>query len=838
MGKKKQIVEEVNWDQTEGVDRFPDVYREYIPDQIASFQKIGKRFIFQSDNGIKLLIRTYSDKIFRLHYSIEGEVSPDFSYAVAPEFKGSRHRAVVAEEPKYYSITTRFLECRVHKKGLKVDFYDKMGNALCRDSKGFYAKATIMKGVREVSITKKGPKKEHYFGLGDKSCSLDLRGQKLENWTTDAFGFGPQSDPLYRAIPFYYGLYKKQAYGIFLDNSYRSHFHFADHKRPHTRFSAEGGELNYYFIFGPELSSVAEQYTDLTGRPELAPVWALGFHQCRWSYYPESRVMELAADFRKHKIPCDAIYLDIDYMDGYRCFTWNKEYFPAPKRMMDSLQKKGFHTVVMIDPGIREDEDYKVFVDGKKKGYFCTRPDGEIMKGPVWPPNCAFPDFTNPEVRVWWGRLYKELYQLQGVSGFWNDMNEPAVFKVNRLTFPDDIRHHHEGHPASHKKAHNIYGLNMSRATYDGLKRLKPRKRPFLLTRATFSGGQRYAAVWTGDNIASWEHLMLANRQCQRLSISGFSFCGTDIGGFVDMPSGELFVRWLQLSIFHPLFRVHSMGNNADGSGEVDEEGVKIAESIDRMDQEPWAFGEPYTTHARKAIEDRYRWLPVIYTAFWKYSQQGTPMIRSLVFYDQTDPLTYNREREFLFGDHLLVSPVLKEKQASQKVYLPKGEWYNYRTNKKFKGKQKIKIKTSLEQIPVFVKAGAVFPHYPVQQHTNQKIIRQLSLQVYFSTETCKSQLYEDAGEGYDYRREKYSLRTYTTSGTADSFQILQEKEGKMQSTYPSVKLTLIGLPFTTDSCQIDDKVVVIKEEKKDGKTILSFIAPVNFKSISLITKV
>ncbi|MCB0589481.1 MAG: hypothetical protein KDD06_29625, partial [Phaeodactylibacter sp.] len=327
---------------------------------------------------------------------------------------------------------------------------------------------------------------------------------------------------------------------------------------------------------------------------------------------------------------CDAIYLDIDYMDGYRCFTWNKDYFPNPSAMIGKLRQQGFQTVVMIDPGIRVDSKYRVYQKGMEKEAFARRSSGELMRGPVWPPDCVFPDFTRPDVREWWGGLYKGLYLEDGVSGFWNDMNEPAVFKVEGATCPDNVLHHYDGHPCDHRKAHNVYGQQMSRATFEGLKKLKPGKRPFVLTRATFSGGQRFASVWTGDNAATWEHLRLANLQCQRLSASGFSFVGSDIGGFDKQPDGELFIRWLQLAVFHPLYRVHSMGNNIDGAAEAEAEMIQAAEKENRMDQEPWSFGEDNTLLARKAIEFRYELLPYIYTAFRQYVQTGSPVIRSL----------------------------------------------------------------------------------------------------------------------------------------------------------------------------------------------------------------
>ncbi|NIT58211.1 MAG: hypothetical protein GWN00_18865, partial [Aliifodinibius sp.] len=378
---------------------------------------------------------------------------------------------------------------------MKVSFWDTDGTLLCQDAKPFRRKDSIMKGVTEVKVTKEAPDDTHYFGLGDKiTDDGTLRGHSFENWNTDAYAYelDEHRDPLYRSIPFYQALNNDgNAYGIFLDNTYRSHFDFDSKNKKTCTISADGGCMNYYFIYGPKLTTVSERYAMLTGTPELPPLWGLGYHQCRWSYYPEERVRELAQAFRDKEIPCDAIYLDIDYMDDYRVFTWDNDRFPDPKKLINDLKEEGFETIVMIDPGIKMDGDYHVYQQGLENDYFCKRPDGELMIGPVWPPKTVFPDYTNPEVRQWWGDLYEDLLADKGVSGIWNDMNEPAVFEVKAKTFPDNIRHHFDGHSASHKKAHNIYGMQMARASYDGIKKHLKSNRPFLLTRANFSGGQR-----------------------------------------------------------------------------------------------------------------------------------------------------------------------------------------------------------------------------------------------------------------------------------------------------------------------------------------------------------
>ncbi|MEO6038570.1 MAG: TIM-barrel domain-containing protein, partial [Saprospiraceae bacterium] len=593
-----------------------------------------------------------------------------------------------------YLLLSEHLQVVVAKSGLGVKIYDHDDRVLCEDAGGFSARRTVMQGWQKLQLEKKCHRKEVFFGLGDKSCGTNLAGKKFQNWCTDSYAFDRQDDPLYRAIPFYYSLYQGLAYGIFLDNTFRTHFDFDQGEAGSMRFWAEGGELNYYFLYGPAPADVTRAYARLTGRQALPPLWTLGYHQCRWSYYPDTEVLAIADEFRAREIPCDALYLDIDYMDGYRCFTWHPERFPDPKRLIDDLRERGFATVVMIDPGIKDDPDYAVYQDGLAKNVFVRSADGDLAKAPVWPGFCAYPDFTHPAVRAWWGPLHKALYQDLGVSGFWNDMNEPAVFHVNHKTLPNNVVHHYDGYPCSHRKAHNVYGQQMARASWEGLKALQPERRPYLLTRAAYSGGQRFAAVWTGDNVADWENLQIANIQCQRLAISGFSFCGTDIGGFTGCTDGELFVRWLQLAVFHPLMRTHSKGSHAVGDAitPTDTEIGAIAEHsseppIDEIQlpeaaltppfrQEPWSYGEKWTALAKKAIELRYALLPCLYTAMWRNSQDGSPVLQHLAFADPNDPKLWEQERDFLFGEHLLVSPVVQARLQRQGVYLPKGQWY------------------------------------------------------------------------------------------------------------------------------------------------------------------
>jgi alpha-glucosidase len=558
------------------------------------------------------------------------------------------------------------------------------------------------------------------------------------------------------------------------------------------------------------MMDVVKSYHLLTGTHPMPPLWALGYHQCRWSYYPEAKVRKIAKGFRENQIPCDGLYLDIDYMDGYRCFTWNRKYFPDPKKMISDLLADGFKTVVIIDPGIRVDDNYWVFKEGKKNRYFCRRSDDYFMEGHVWPGRCQFPDFTNPDVRTWWGSLFDELVEL-GVAGVWNDMNEPAVFGAG--TFPDDVRHQYDGFRGSHRKAHNVYGMQMVRATYEGLRTIMKNKRPFTITRAGYSGVQRYSSVWTGDNVASWEHLQLGNIQCQRLSVSGIPFCGTDIGGFSGEPDGELFTRWIQMGTFSPFMRAHSAG--------------------DTKEREPWSFGEPYTSINRKFIELRYRLIPYMYSAFWEHHRYGFPILRPVVMQEQDVLLNHFRQDEFTYGDKILICPVLSPGQTKRNVYLPKGKWYNFWTNEMVDGGKEVSVATPLDIIPVFVKAGSIIPEYPIMQYVGEKPIEEVKLNIYYSGYEANSFYFEDYGETFAYEQDIYLEKKFAVKGDGKTFTIEQSMEGLYTPRYEGYKINLMGLPFKPTKIVGDGKVIKFTFDKV--KNIVEFNFSKNFKHIEVL---
>lgn len=576
-----------------------------------------------------------------------------------------------------------------------------------------------------------------YYGFGQKQGFLDKRGQRLALWTTDETLHVPVNDELYQAIPFFMTLEPGtgRSAGVFFDCTGRVEYDVAKTRDDVVAMSGFGPVLDAFVFAGPHPKDVVQRYTELTGRMELPPLWALGYHQCRYSYYPESRVREIAREMRARGVPCDGIWLDIDYMDGYRVFTWDRHRFPDPKQLVADLAADGFRTVVIIDPGVKLDARYPVFRQGIADGHFICHPSGEPFVGTVWPGSTVFPDFLRENTRRWWGELHRELLADVGVAGIWNDMNEPSCFARN--TLPDHVLQGEDGAKVPHKRVHNVYGLTMCMATMDGWRRIVPDKRPFILTRSGYAGVQRYAAVWMGDNHSWWEHLLMAVPMCLGMGLSGVPFVGTDIGGFSGDANGELLARWTQLGSLMPFCRNHSCVNTAD--------------------QEPWAFGPEVESIVREYLRLRYALLPYLYTLFREAAQTGLPIMRPLLLEYPEDVNVVNLSDQFLLGRDVLVAPVYQPGATHRMVYLPAGTWVDFWTGERLEGPRFIVAQAPLERMPLYVRDGAVIPMERPGNHTGERDGRHLTLHVY-AGQDGEFQLYEDAGEGYGYTAGQWTL--------------------------------------------------------------------------------
>lgn len=567
------------------------------------------------------------------------------------------------------------------------------------------------------------------FGLGEPAAPFNLRPGTYRLWNRDPGGaYGPGEDPLYLTAPVLWVHRPAPGYLIFYENPHEGQVVLGDR----MKVAFEGGALRYYLIPGP-VERALERFSELTGRPPLPPRWALGLHQSRWGYRTQAEVAGVLAGYRRHKIPLAAIHLDIDHMHGKRVFTSDPERFPDLAALAGQAHAQGVQVVTIVDPGVKRDPDYPVYRSGVARGVFCRLPDGREFHAPVWPGWCAFPDFTAPHARQWWAEQYAFLTE-RGVDGVWHDMNEPSTFVAQGdPTFPRRVQHHFEGQGGDHRVAHNLYGLLMNRAGFEGLRRLRPERRPWILSRSGWVGVQRYAWTWTADTESTWEALKMTVAQMLNLGLSGIPYSGPDIGGFSGAPDGELFTRWFQLAAFLPFFRIHS--------------------SIISPPREPWHFGEPYLSIVRAFARLRMRLMPYLYTLAWEASQRGWPLVRPLWWAHPEEADLWAVDDAFLLGEALLVAPVTEPGATTRRVRFPPGRWYDFWAGQVYEGGGLQPVAAPLERIPLFVRAGTILP----LEDAGGEIL-ELRLYPPHPGERAHGRLYLDAGDGYGpHRRETYA---------------------------------------------------------------------------------
>jgi alpha-glucosidase len=710
----------------------------FIFSELVDYQKEGNVLFLRLTEG-SIALEFLTSDILRVVMA-KGDNQVDFSSTPAVvDHTLNYNNFSILDRTELLEVKTESLKILINKKKFSLSFYDLEDKLIHQDHNDH----ALGWSGDQVRAWKKLEEQERFYGLGEKTGYLDKRGRKYTMWNTDTFNpHVPSTDPLYQSIPFLIGFNQGRSYGIYFDNSYQTYFDLGLNSKEYYSFWSEGGKLDYYFINGSNIKEIIKSYTDLTGRMPLPPKWSLGYHQSRYSYHPEAEVREIAQKFREKEIPCDVIHLDIHYMDEYKVFTWDEKEFPQPKQMLSDLSEDGFKVVTIIDPGVKKDPRYKLYQEGIKHDYFCKYLDGEYYIAKVWPGECSFPDFTKVEVRRWWGDQHHLLLD-QGVKGIWNDMNEPGIFSKTS-TMDLEVVHDNDGDMGTHRRFHNLYGLLEGQATYEGLKRYNSEKRPFVLTRAGFSGIQRYSAVWTGDNRSFWIHLELAIPMLMNMGLSGITFCGTDVGGFADNSDGELLTRWIQLGLFMPFLRNHCAINN--------------------INQEPWSFGKEYEEIIRKYIKLRYRFLTHLYNLFYRAHQSGLPVMRPLVLEYPEDEKTYNLSDQFMVGDSVLVAPVYQPDRSERMVYLPKGEWQDFWTGQSYQGQKYIIAKAPLDTIPIFIKAGAILPLSPVMNYVGEEKIEELELNIYLSGDVKEGsyRLYEDDGSSFAYQQGGYNIREFS----------------------------------------------------------------------------
>lgn len=720
----------------------------------------GQQVDITTDNAYAQ-ITVYSPNIIRVRMDKQ-PLGTDFSYAVISQPEHTN--ASITQNDAEVDIITDSLKAVFKKSPFALTFYTRDGKVINEDEPGLQP-SWVNESVTDYKKMQDG---EHFIGLGEKTGHFDRKGNGYTDWNTDAYAYSAERDPLYSTIPFYIGVHHNLSYGIFLDNTWQTDFNFGASNNRFSSFGAHGGELNYYFIYHSTLAGIITSYTGLTGRMKLPPLWSLGYQQNRYTYYPEAEVMRIAQTLREKKIPADGITLDIHYMDHYKVFTWDKYRFPDPKAMTDKLNSMGFKLTLIVDPGVKTEPGYATYESGLKNNVFIKYPDSTNYTGEVWPGWCNFPDFTNPKARDWWGNQIKK-YGDDGVSGLWNDMNEISTWGQK---MPDNVLFNFDGHLASHLQAHNVYGLNMVHASYDGAKKAFG-KRPFILTRSGYAGFQRYAAMWTGDNVATDEHMLLGVRLLNSLGLSGVPFTGMDIAGFTGGTTVPLYERWVQIGAFNPYFRSHS--------------------AVNTRSSEPWTYGEEALEIARNFINLRYKLMPYLYATFYEATQDGLPVMRSLAINYTHDENIYSTdfENQYLFGHAFLVAPFASGVSYGN-VYFPAGKWYDLYNDVVETGGQAKVVGLSPQKLPVFVKESSIVPMQSLVQSTSEQPTDTLLVHVYKGGANNSFVYYEDDGQSFNYENGAFYKRTISYKPAKNEL-AFAKAEGAMPSKFHHIKLVLHG---------------------------------------------
>jgi alpha-glucosidase (family GH31 glycosyl hydrolase) len=614
------------------------------------------------------------------------------------------------------------------------------------------------------------------YGTGQVAGPLLRNGFVTETWNFDAFGYGLGAENLYTSQPWVLAVRADgSAFGVLADTTERCQIDLRDG----ITFRGVGYQFPVIIVDRESPQAVMEGLAELTGTIAMPPRWAVGYHQCRYSYNPDTRVKEVADTFREKQLPADVIWMDIDYMDGYRVFTFDDEQFSDPKLLNRYLDSIGFSNVWMIDPGVKKEDGYFVYDSGTENDVWVKNAQGEVYTGEVWPGVCVFPDYLNEDVREWWADLYEEFMAYE-IDGVWNDMNEPAVFNVESKTMPEDNVHEADpelGGTDDHARYHNVYGMQMIRATREGVMDANPGKRPFVLSRANFLGGHRYGATWTGDNSANWEHLDMSIPMTVNLALSGQPFAGPDIGGFAYNGDGELFARWMGFGTLFPFSRGHTAKGN--------------------IDKEPWSFGPEVEATCRRALERRYRLMPYIYTLFYESSINGTPISMPTFFADPADPALRSEDDSFLLGESLLVVAKVTP-EADRVAVLPKAidgvDWAKF-DFPSFDGGRDSK---DPDQPDLYIKPGSIIVTAPVTQYFGDRPDQrdEITLIVHLDANgEASGTLYEDAGEGMEYMMGEYLLTTFTAKRKPDGNGVMiqvADQQGKMKAPEREIKVRVI----------------------------------------------
>jgi len=742
--------------------------------EVTRYTREGNKIVFHAADGSALSLHVLAADMVKVWFDPTATFTRrNPSFAVVNEQPDSSLTFDLHEESNAWELFTPQLRIRMNKKPMQLQIFDKWQKLIFSD----YQEQGHLADGSATSARKLLRSDEQFYGLGEKSGPLNRRGRSYTMWNSDRPCYSISEDPLYKSIPFFMSSYN---YGIFLDNTYKTQFDFGEQSNDYYSFDAPDGPFIYYFIHGKDYKQILSRYIDLTGKPILPPKWAFGFAQSRGLYTKEAQALEIAAEFRRRQIPCDIIYQDIGWTQHLQDFEWREGNYSNPEQMLTTLREQGFRVILSQDPVISQN-NRRQWAEADSLGFFVRDVRTGTTYDMPWPwgGNCGVVDFTLPAVADWWG-AYQQKPLDAGAAGFWTDMGEPAWSNEEDLD-----RLHMQHHIGMHDEVHNIYGLTWDKVVKEQFEQRNPNRRVFQMTRAAYAGLQRYTFGWSGDSgnggdvTEGWPQLRNQVAIGISAGLGGIPFWTTDISGYCgDITDheamAELYTRWMQFGIFNPLSRAHHEGDNA---------------------VEPWQFGERAERHSRSAIELKYRLFPYLYSYAREAHDSGLPLLRGLFMEYPHDQQALAIDDQFLFGEELLVAPVLRKGERVRRLYLPEGEWYDFHDPRQtYFGGETIAYRAPLSVIPLFVKKGSIIPMMPVMQYIHERSDYPLWVHVYphYEEESARFELYEDEGEDLGYLENVASRTLFTCTTLPDGYrmEITPHDNGFRQSDRRNLILT------------------------------------------------
>ena len=751
---------------------------------IASYKQINGGIEGVTSNGI-FDIHVYNNNIIRVRMSKE-KAFRNFSYALASNAIPSFQDVHFYEKDNSLFLSTKAIHIEIEKTpSLRIVFRNNDNEIINTDANSF---ATTFRGD-EVTMFKDLQSGERFVGLGEVLGNIDKRGMVFTLSNTDTYKYGDPRLSMYISIPFFIGIHGNKVYGLFINNSHKSVFNFGASTPGYISVTMDGGDLDYFFIHDTTVAGILQHYSHITGTMPLPPKWSLGYQQSRADYYPQQRVLNIGKAFRQKDIPVDCIVLDAEYQNGYQPFLVDSTRFPDLKKLVTDLSAINIEVTASVYPGVKIDSNYHSYRDGVKQDVFLKYVNGAYFETEIAPVKCYLPDYTNPNTRKWWKEKMKWMEQ-QGIHGYWNDMNEPAVAASY---LPPNIMFDFDGKKTTSAEGKNVYGMQMARSSYEAYLQNETNRRPFILTRSAFAGVQRYAAVWSGDNTCSNDGLLSGVLLNSQMGLSGLPFVGPDLGGYIGTGTPELFWRWMQVGVFSPFLRNHKGANTEEN--------------------EPWSYGATAEAISRAYIGFRYRLMPYIYSKFYEASVNGMPVARSLCINNPFDNRVYDTlyQYQFLFGDAFMIVPVTTQ-EIRKKIYLPAGEWYNLFNEEMLTGNTELTQYVSAFELPIFVKASSIIPMQETVQSTKEFAGDTLFVHIFNGKNSGSFVLYEDAGDGFEYQKGAFYRRTIKFDPLNRTL-LFSKVEGTYSSKFKKLKIIFHG--FDKDS-----RVITIN--KKNIKTALT----------------